>query len=304
MENLIKVLMVDDEEQFREKTKKILELRGFQVILAQSGPEALEKLEEKPHVAVIDYKMPGMDGYELLERIHDQYPKMPVIMLTGHGASTSARQALTKGAFDYLIKPCDITLLSSRIRDAYHQTTLEAPAMERLVSEVMVPIEDYTVLRYDLTIRDAVDALKESFSSKMATSRLMETGHRSVLVTDGNGVLVGLLSIRGLLRATIPAYITAPKPSMVDTLQYRPMFWRDMFTHQIKKLADDQIKTIMDPAPATIDAATNLMEAAYMLLEKNARRLAVLSKGELVGVIREQDLFFEMERILSNYPKQ
>jgi CheY-like chemotaxis protein len=300
MEELIKVLMVDDEEQFRERTKKILENRGFKVVLAQSGVEALDKLKEKPHVAVIDYKMPGMDGYELLERIHEKYPDLPVIMLTGYGASTSARQALTKGAFDYLIKPCDITLLSSRIRDAYQQAITDEPATERLVSDVMVPIEEYTVLRYDLTIRDAVTALKESFSSKMATSRLMETGHRSVLVTDNDGVLVGLLSIRGLLKATIPAYITAPKPSMMDTVQYSPMFWRDMFTHQLKKLADNQIKTVMDPAPATIDAAANLMEATYMMLEKNARRLAVLSKGELVGVIREQDLFFEMDHILAN----
>ena len=300
MEELIKVLMVDDEEQFRERTKKILENRGVKVVLAQSGVEALDKLKEKPHVAVIDYKMPGMDGYELLERIHEKYPDLPVIMLTGYGASTSARQALTKGAFDYLIKPCDITLLSSRIRDAYQQAITDEPATERLVSDVMVPIEEYTVLRYDLTIRDAVTALKESFSSKMATSRLMETGHRSVLVTDNDGVLVGLLSIRGLLKATIPAYITAPKPSMMDTVQYSPMFWRDMFTHQLKKLADNQIKTVMDPAPATIDVAANLMEATYMMLEKNARRLAVLSKGKLVGVIREQDLFFEMDHILAN----
>jgi len=300
MEELIKVLMVDDEEQFREKTKKILENRGFQVVLAESGGEALDKLNEKPHVAVIDYKMPGMDGYALLERIHEKYPDLPVIMLTGYGASTSARQALTKGAFDYLIKPCDINLLSSRIRDAYQQAATDEPATERLVSDVMVPVQEYTVLRYDLTIRDAVTALKESFSSKMATSRLMETGHRSVLVIDNDGVLVGILSIRGLLRATIPAYITAPKPSMMDTLQYSPMFWRDMFTHQINKLGDNQIKTVMDPAPATIDAGANLMEATYLMLEKNARRLAVLSKGELVGVIREQDLFFEMDRILTN----
>lgn len=300
MTDQIKVLMVDDEEQFRETTKKILVHRGFQVILAESGAEALDKLMEKPDVAVIDYKMPGMDGYELLNKMHERNPDLPVIMLTGFGVVTSARKALTKGAYDYLTKPCDIALLSSRIHEAYQHTRQGAHAVERPVSSVMVPIEEYTVLRTDITIRTAISALKESFSSKVATSRLMETGHRSVLVTDEEGVLVGLVSIRGLLKAIIPSYITAPKPSMADSLEYSPIFWRDMFTHQIQKIADKPIKTVMVPAPESIDAAANLMEATYLMLQKNARRLAVLSEGKLVGVIREQDLFFEMERILSS----
>jgi signal-transduction protein with cAMP-binding, CBS, and nucleotidyltransferase domain len=86
---------------------------------------------------------------------------------------------------------------------------------------------------------------------------------------------------------------------MADSVKYRPAFWSDMYTHQIRKIADHEIKTVMDPAPATIDVATTLMEATYMMLEKNARRLAVLSERVLAGVIREQDLFFEMERILA-----
>jgi len=300
MNHVIKVLMVDDEERFRETTQKILEGRGFQMILAASGPEALTKLNENPDVAILDIKMPGMDGHELLEKIRDQNPDLPVIMLTGHGALPSARKALVKGAFDYLTKPCDIALLSSKIRDAYQQAHITAPAEEKQVAAVMVPIEEYTVLRSDLTIREALGALKDSFSSKIATSRLMETGHRSVLVTDEDGVLAGLLTIRGLLEAIMPSYLTAPKPSTADALQYSPMFWSNMFSTQIRQLGEKQIKTAMSPAPFTIDATANLMEAAYMMLEKNDRRLAVLSKGVLVGVIREQDLFFEMERILNS----
>lgn len=299
MDPVIKVLMVDDEERFRETTRKILSGRGFQVILAESGPEALVKLNENPDVAILDIKMPGMDGHELLDKIREKYPDLPVIMLTGHGALPSARKALVKGAFDYLTKPCDITLLSSKIRDAYQQAHKDGPATERPVAAVMVPIAEYTVLRYDMTIRDAIGALRESFTSKMATSRLMETGHRSVLVIDQDGVLAGLLSIRGLLKAIMPAYLTAAKPSTADALQYSPMFWSNMFSTQIRQLSDRQIKTVMSPPPVTIKASANLMEAAYMMLDKNERRLAVLSKGELVGVIREQDLFFEMERILS-----
>jgi CBS domain-containing protein len=97
----------------------------------------------------------------------------------------------------------------------------------------------------------------------------------------------------------MPTYLSAPKPSTADSLQYSPMFWNDMFTSQIRQLADKWIETVMSPAPATIDGSANLMEAAYMMLEKNARRLAVFENAILVGVIREQDLFFEMERILN-----
>jgi CBS domain-containing protein len=130
----------------------------------------------------------------------------------------------------------------------------------------------------------------------------METGHRSVLVTDDKGILVGLLSIRGLLEAIMPSYLTAPKPSTADAMQYSPMFWTNMFSNQIRRLGEKQIHAVMSPPPPNIDATANLMEASYRMLEKNARRLAVLSEGTLVGVIREQDLFFEMERILSNWP--
>jgi DNA-binding NtrC family response regulator len=122
MEPIIKVLIVDDEDRFRETTKKILQHQGFQMILAASGNEALCKLGENPDVVVLDIKMPGMDGHETLERIKARAPDLPVIMLTGHGARPSAQKALSKGAFEYLTKPCDISLLILKIRDAYRNT--------------------------------------------------------------------------------------------------------------------------------------------------------------------------------------
>ena len=81
-------------------------------------------------------------------------------------------------------------------------------------------------------------------------------------------------------------------------MQYSPMFWKGLFTDQVSQLGDKQIQTIMSPAPLAIDSRANLMEAAYTMLDYNVRRLAVFSEGILVGVIREQDLFFEMDRIL------
>ena len=100
MTEQIKVLMVDDEKRFRETTRKILEKKGFDVILAENGEQAMEKLEQQPDVVVLDIKMPGMDGHETLNRIKKIKPNLPVIMLTGHGGRPSARDALVEGAFD------------------------------------------------------------------------------------------------------------------------------------------------------------------------------------------------------------
>jgi CheY-like chemotaxis protein len=293
----IKVLMVDDEEQFRETTKKVLNKKGFETILAASGEEAIDRLKDNPDVVILDIKMPGIDGHEALRQIKKLKPDIPIIMLTGHGAIPSAREALSEGAYDYLSKPCDVDLLASKINDAYRDRE-KGPREEKGVSEVMVPIGDYTTLNENQTVKEAVLTLKDSFSSIVATSRIMEATHRSILVFDDSGNLKGILVIGDVLKAMMPAYLTAAKPSTADSIEYSPMFWSGMFSRQVEGLAKKKIKELMSPAPPTIDGDANLMEAASMMIDKKISRLAVTRKGDVVGVIREQDLFFEMERIL------
>jgi CheY-like chemotaxis protein len=303
MNDKIKVLMVDDEEKFRETTRKILNKRGFNTILAASGEEAIEKIAENPDVVILDIKMPGIDGLEALKEIKKLSPEVPVIMLTGHGAEDSARDALDKGAFDYLTKPCDIDLLASKIVDAHRHGAKLEPAKEKLVKDVMISIEDYTTMDEERTVSEAIEELKNSFLSKVSTSRIMETGHRSIVVFDRKGKMQGILAISDLMRAIMPAYLSAPKPSLADSIQYSVMFWAGMFSLQIKTLGKKKVKEIMSPAPLTIDANANLMEAAYTMVQSQARRLAVMSKGKVAGIIREQDLFFEMEKILQEGKK-
>jgi len=302
MNTKIKVLMVDDEEQFRATTRKILERRGFETILAASGEEAIVKLEEQPDVIVLDIKMPGMDGLEALKIIHEKIPEVPVVMLTGHGSEASARDALDKGAFDYLSKPCDIDLLSAKIMDAHRHGPKHMRQDEKLVADIMIPLADYTTLGPNNTVREAVAALKETFQAKASTSRIMETGHRSVLIMDAQGRMQGILTIIDLLRELMPHYLFVPKPSLADAVQYSPMFWKGMFSRNVAELGRKKIMEIMSPAPLTIEYDANLMEAAYAMMKENARRLAVVQNGEVVGIIREQDLFFEIEMILSAKP--
>ena len=301
MSKTIRVLMVDDEDQFRATTKKILSKRGFEALLASNGREAIEMLSQNPDVVILDIKMPGMDGHEALKEIKKRNPTVPVIMLTGHGTMPSAKEAKAEGAFDYLSKPCDIGLLTEKIREAVQFESAE-PGLyeEKRIIGVMVPLMEYTVLTGEETVREAVARLKASFLSPISTSRLMETGHRSIVIMDENRHVKGLLSIMDLLDLLMPPYLSAAKPSTADSIQYSPMFWKGMFTKAVLDNADVQIKEIMSPVPLTIDGNASMMEAAYMMLTNNARRLIVQSAGEVVGVVREQDLFFEIERIISH----
>ena len=297
MSNSIKVLMVDDEEKFRTTTKKLLSRRGFETIMAESGEEAVHKLKEGPDVVVLDIKMSGMDGHQTLKEIKRISPELPVIMLTGHGDVSSAQEALKEGAFDYLAKPCDIDILSAKINEAFQETPRQGPPEERKVKDVMIPLEDYTTLDRNQTIKEAILKLKGSFTIKLSTNRIMETGHRSILVFDRKGNVRGVLTIKDLLRAIMPAYMSAPKPRLADSIQYSPMFWQGMFTKEVTALVNKRVDEIMSPAPLSIEGDSNLMEAAYLMVSNNVRRLVVVSGEKVVGMIREQDLFFEIERI-------
>jgi predicted transcriptional regulator len=124
----------------------------------------------------------------------------------------------------------------------------------------------------------------------------MELGPRSLLVFDYTGKVNGLLTSMDLLKGIIPGYLKDSKVSMADSVRYSPMFWTGMFKREVQDLARKKIKEIMSPPPLTIEGETNLMEAAYMMVKNNVRRLVVVRLGKVIGVIRDQDLFFAMER--------
>jgi DNA-binding NtrC family response regulator len=120
-EKKVRVLMVDDEATFRGTAQRVLERRGFHTILAASASDAMVRLAENPDVVVLDIKMPGTDGHQVLRELKKRDPSLPVIILTGHGTMASVRQASAEGAFEYLAKPCDIDLLAMKILDAYQE---------------------------------------------------------------------------------------------------------------------------------------------------------------------------------------
>jgi len=117
---LATILLVDDEIPFVETMTKRLVKRELEVISAFDGPSALTALRQNPRVEVVilDVKMPGMDGIETLAEIKKHHPLVEVIMLTGHATVESAIEGMKKGAFDYLMKPCDIEMLVAKVTEA------------------------------------------------------------------------------------------------------------------------------------------------------------------------------------------
>ena len=121
----MRVLLVDDEEEFLETLGKRLRRRNVDVTIAISGEQALEILETAPvDVAVLDVRMPGMDGVEVLREIKKRRPLVEVIMLTGHASVEVAIRGMEMGAFDYLMKPMDLDDLLFKLEDAQKKRTL------------------------------------------------------------------------------------------------------------------------------------------------------------------------------------
>ncbi len=118
--SLAKVLFVDDEVPFVEAMSKRLTKRELEVVPAYDGEAALKKLAEDDtfEVVILDVKMPGMDGIETLQEIRRRFPLVEVIMLTGHATVESAIEGMKIGAFDYLMKPCEIEHLMSKVQEA------------------------------------------------------------------------------------------------------------------------------------------------------------------------------------------
>jgi DNA-binding NtrC family response regulator len=115
----LRVLIVDDEEELVSAIGERLNLRGFRAEGVTSGLAALDYLARHScDVVLLDVKMPGISGLEVLQRIKQEYPHVAVLMLTGHGSKRDAKEGMRLGAYDYLVKPVRIGVLSQFLRDA------------------------------------------------------------------------------------------------------------------------------------------------------------------------------------------
>jgi len=109
---MAKVLVVDDEPEAVELLVEFLSSKGYEILTAASGEEALRRVkDDRPHLVLLDIRMPKMNGLEVLKRIREIDAEMGVIMVTAVNEEDVGRQALELGAFDYIVKPLDLKYL-------------------------------------------------------------------------------------------------------------------------------------------------------------------------------------------------
>lgn len=114
-----KVLLVDDEEDFLEIMSERMEARGMEVSTCTSAEEAIEKIKKHVFDAIIlDFMMPGMDGFQALREIKNKRPELQIILLTGHATVEKGVEAMKMGATDFLEKPADMEALAKKIKEA------------------------------------------------------------------------------------------------------------------------------------------------------------------------------------------
>ena len=119
-QNKINLLFVDGEEQFLESMRKRLEARDFNVLAVNRGDKAITAARENQvDIALLDLKMPGINGEETLKALKQEHPWMEIVILTGHGSIDSAVECTKGGAYSYLQKPCELDQLMEVLKDAY-----------------------------------------------------------------------------------------------------------------------------------------------------------------------------------------
>lgn len=143
------IIVVDDEPAARLSLAELLSLEGYEVSVAASGEEAVELLSEGPFdLAIVDLKMPGMDGLDVIEVLQDESSDTVIIMLTAHGTLETAVQAMRQGAHDYLLKPANVNEIMQSVKAGLDKRRRELRRREllSLMQHTLAAIADETPL--------------------------------------------------------------------------------------------------------------------------------------------------------------
>jgi ActR/RegA family two-component response regulator len=271
-----RVLLVDDEERFTTQMAALLKKRAFAVVTAGDGRQALALVESQPFDAVVmDIRMPMMDGLTALGCIQAKQPAPAVIMLTGHASLETGIEAIRRGAFDYLMKPCDIEDLVSKLNVACTVGQIRRRPIlwpRRLAGEL--------ILNAFRRIEDS-DPLVEAFST--FNHRLPKMAGETLFIVDHQDRLTGHLSKKDILGCA------------ARHQGFRTMTWAELSANP-QWLPGVTVGEVMNPETVWVETATPLKQVADLMLQRGIRTLPVNDASRRVlGVVRLRDVLIYLD---------
>ncbi|MBM1004359.1 MAG: response regulator, partial [Desulfofustis sp. PB-SRB1] len=296
-------LLVDDEKDFANTLAERINMRELSSSVALDGEEALELVSnEVPDVMVLDLRMPGIDGIEVLKRVRKTYPKVQVIVLTGKGTEQDEKEVRKLGAFEYLEKPIEVDTLVDKIRRAY-SATVESSLMAGVFAEAgefdtAKEIMDQEEKKNSLLF-ESVMALEKAHCNERGPSYK----YRALLVTDGAGRVIGKLDHISVLHALEPEFQDIGDISMLTRHGLGPSFVRNITRDfdLLQKPLDDickkagklTVRKIMHiPAKSEyIGQGATLNEGIHQLVLGRHQSLLVENGDRVVGVLRLSDVY-------------
>jgi len=207
MNGRLRILLVDDESQFRDTTRRLLTRKGYHVVTAENGQSALHVLTEvEVDVILLDLKMPVLGGEAVLEIIRNRYPEVPVIIITGHGSMDIAVACMKKGASDFIVKPFEMDQLLIAVERTGEKKKLEEKA-KQTQNELIRTLFDFNTEKKRL--ETIINCLANGV---MVTNRNLE-------VVLHNPALMRLLGILERMENPFPVTKIITDDSLIETLK-------------------------------------------------------------------------------------
>ena len=278
----LKLLLVDDEDDFRRATSPALRRRGFIVTEAASGEEALLLLDaDLPDIVILDLKMPGLSGIETLEKIREKDQTLPVIILTGHGDLQDALAGIRLKIVDFLQKPVDVEQLSIQIHSILKRS-VKQPLRERTIAELIKSPSLYPRLYIDEPVTKVLETFQDVYSQTTEEGKESEKV-RSVLIYNRSDTFLGVIRFPDLLKLVMPPFLDAPHTT----------FFTGMFLAQCKLIGKRNIMDLM-AKQVFISVQAPIMEAVHLMIKGNLINLPVMIGAEIVGILRNRDVILEI----------
>lgn len=268
----VRLLLVDDEEQFVLNLERLLRYRGFDVSTAFSGQAAVDLVESRKRfdVVVLDVMMPDLDGIATLKRVKGISSSTEVVMLTGHATLDSGIQAIRSGAYDYLMKPCEIEDLVEKIREANEVKNIKHhPVLwqRNLVKEIMAT--SFATLRSGDPVNQALDLLERKTGMAVPDA---------LYVLDHEDRLLGAVTKQDLIRAA------------QDNNPEHSLSWTDLIQNPEWLPRQTLGETLLPGRTITAEPDDDLTQLAHRMMTHKLLHMPVVQNEKAIGIIRLNDI--------------